>query len=68
MDREDLKAIDRLLKKNLKEIKETQETQTGKILGIERDIKAALELRQDVSEFRKQIKDHEDRISELETI
>ena len=83
MDSEDLKAIGTLLDKklgekldqklepitnDLKEIKETQETQTGKILGIERDIKSALELRVDVKEVRDQVKDHEKRLTQLETL
>ncbi|HSX57946.1 MAG TPA: hypothetical protein VLE47_01580 [Candidatus Saccharimonadales bacterium] len=46
---------------------EILETHTGSLIEIEQKIDSALELRQDVSEVRIQAKDHEQRISELET-
>ncbi|MDP2671191.1 MAG: hypothetical protein Q8P13_01885 [bacterium] len=75
MDEKDLQAIDNLLKKNLKielrselePIKEKLDSNTASVMRIEQKINAALELRQDVAEVRTQVKDHEERINQLET-
>ena len=64
LTRNDLKEIEKLLAP----IKDKQDEHTGRLLEIEKDIKAALELREDVSQARKQITDHEERITDLERI
>lgn len=43
-------------------------TNTGSVIKIEKDIKAALELRIDVSDLRTTVKNHEERLSQLETL
>ena len=71
LSKDDLKDIKNLLKPletGQKKLEEGLRVNTSSTLKIERDIKAALELRIDVSQFRKQVKDHEERISNLETI
>ena len=89
MDQKDLKAIDNLIKNNLKAelksgfepikkkffnisaelkpIKERLDRNTASLMKIEQKIDAALELRIDVSEIRVTVKNHEGRISQLET-
>lgn len=64
LTKDDLKSIENLVKP----IKETLESHTGSIMSIEQKIDAALELRQDVSEIRTTVTDHEERITQLETL
>lgn len=52
--------------KRLGRIEEKLDTNTASTTKIEQDIKAALELRQDVSGIRQTVKGHEERISNLE--
>jgi hypothetical protein len=72
MDQDDLKAIQGLFRKELKTelepIKEKLDSNTSGIMKVEQKIDAALELRQDVSDVRNQVKHHEERISQLEKI
>ena len=71
LSKDDLKDIKNLLKPletGQKKLEEGLRVNTSSTLKIERDIKAALELRTDVSQFRKQLKDHEERISHLENV
>ena len=78
LSKDDLKDIKNLLKpletgqKKLEEgqqkLEEGLRINTSSTLKIERDIKAALELRIDVSQFREQVKNHEGRITQLENL
>ena len=82
MEEKDLQAIGNLLDKKLDEkfeerikpienrlkpIEEKLDSHTSSLMKIEQKIDAALELRQDVSEVREQVKNHEERLSSLET-
>ncbi len=71
LTKDDLKAIKTIVKPvkdGLEKVQETQKLHTVSILDIEQKISSALELRTDVKEVREQVKDHEERISSLETI
>ncbi|HSX57940.1 MAG TPA: hypothetical protein VLE47_01550 [Candidatus Saccharimonadales bacterium] len=72
MDDKDLEAIGNLLDKKLDEglrpIKNQLDTNTSATVRIEQKIDSALELRQDVSEIRSQVKNHEARIANVEKI
>lgn len=68
LTKDDLKAIDSLLDKRTQPINKSLKNHTGKLMEIEQNIGAVLELRQDVSEIRTTVKDHEERISQLETL
>ena len=59
------KRFDRIEDK-MDQMKEKLDTNTGSVTNIEKDIKSTLELREDVSQARKQITDHEERITNLE--
>ena len=70
MDQKDLKAIDKLIKKNLKSeiepLKTKLDKNTASVMKIEQKIGSALELRQDVSEVRTTVKNHETRLTTVE--
>ena len=76
LNKNDLKEIEGLLtplKKEMGEVKEeiTEMKQglaanTASVIKIEGKIDVALELRKDVVQVREQVKDHEERISNLE--
>lgn len=72
MDEKDLEAIQGLFRKEMKRelvpIKKQLDANTSSTMRIEQKIDAALELRQDVSEVRKQVKNHEERIVNLEKV
>ncbi len=61
------KLLDRKLDQKLTPLKETLDIHRVSLVKIEHDINVALELRQDVSEVRETAKDHEERISNLES-
>ena len=50
----------------LNELNDKLRVNTGSVMKIEEKIDKALELREDVSQVRGQVKDHEERISQLE--
>ena len=65
----DLEKIDNLLgkqDKRLDRIEKRLASNTASVIRMENKIDKALELRIDVSEIRKQVQDHEERISHLE--
>ena len=67
----ELAKLRKVLDVNTKEITEVKDglrINTRSTMEIEKKIDAALELRIDVSQFRKQVKDHEERISQLENL
>jgi len=71
LTKDDLKEIKNLLNPlevGQKKLAKGLRINTTSTLKIERDVKAALELRIDVSQVRKQVKDHEQRISQLENL
>ena len=71
LTKNDLSEIEKLLKPletGQKKLEEGFRINTSSTLKIERDIKAALELRIDVSQFREQVKNHEGRITQLENL
>lgn len=50
----------------LEKIEEDLGINNASVMKIEKNIDAALEFRQDVHEVRQQVKDHEERITDLE--
>ena len=62
LSKDDLKEIGKLLKP----INERLNTSTASVMKIEQKIDAALELRHDVSEIRTAVKNHEERLTQLE--
>ena len=49
-------------------IERTLKDHTGKLMGIEKNIGAALEVNEEVIKFRSTVEEHEQRISQLETV
>ncbi len=66
LTKDDLKDIQKLLKQELHPLEERLDVNTASVMKIEADIGMALELREDVSQVRKQVSNHEERISHLE--
>lgn len=77
MDEKDLEAIGNIIDKKvgenlvpisskLEELEKDLSINTASVMRIEGKIGTVLELRKDVAQVREQVKDHEERISNLE--
>ena len=68
LTKDDLKAIKNLINSGLKPIKKRLDINTGSTMRMEEKIDKALELRIDAADLRKQVKDHEERMVNLERV